>query len=79
MPLLSLICYNGTWQALIDNCHDLIGPPTQSDEFSRIKVQDVVTNSTAENFPPQQAPQICLPAQPVFEQASFMWEEHCYE
>jgi hypothetical protein len=29
--------------------------------------------------PPQQAPQICLPAQPVFEQASFMWEEHCYE
>ena len=26
----------------------------------------------AENFPPQQAPQICLPAQPVFEQTSFM-------
>ena len=28
----------------------------------------------AENFPPQQAPQIYLPAQTVFEQTSFMAE-----
>ena len=38
------MCYNVTGQALIDNYHDLIGPLIQSDEFSRIKVLDVVTN-----------------------------------
>ena len=43
-----------SWLDKYNNCHLLLNPsPTQSDEFSLTKVQDVVTNSS--DVPPGQS------------------------